>query len=98
MSQMRFAWDERRDAANQRKYGVSSAEAATVFHDERALLVDDQDHSDAEDRFVVLGLSSALRMLVVCHCYRESDTVIRIISARRAGGSEADQYRRRWRT
>ena len=59
--------------------------------------MDDPDHSEEEERFVILGLSSALRMLVVCHCYREQEDVIRIISARRAKPSEREQYIRRWK-
>ncbi len=97
VSQIRFAWDNRKDAANQRKHRVSFAEAETVFYDDRALLIDDPEHSDTEDRFILLGMSSAMRVLLICHCYREADDVIRIISARRASGLESEEYRRRWR-
>jgi len=77
---------------------VSFAEAETVFSDEHALLVDDPDHSENEDRFVLLGLRARLRTLVVVHCYREERGVIRIISARKATRKERDLYNRRWQT
>jgi len=93
---LRFEWDPRKNAANQRKHGVSFEEAQTVFYDERALLREDPDEEE-EDRFVLLGLSATLRTLVVCHCYRESESVIRIISARRAHKEERRDYERRWR-
>jgi uncharacterized DUF497 family protein len=93
---LRFEWDPRKNAANQRKHGVSFEEAQTVFYDERALLREDPDEEE-EDRFVLLGLSATLRTLVVCHCYRESESVIRIISARRAHKEERRDYEGRWR-
>ncbi|HEY5720005.1 MAG TPA: BrnT family toxin [Gammaproteobacteria bacterium] len=96
MAGLRFEWDARKSAANERKHGVSFDEAVTVFADEHARLIADPDHSADEDRFVLLGLSASLRTLVVCHCYRESDEVIRIISARKATRSERTQYSRRW--
>ncbi len=96
MSGLDFEWDPRKAALNRRKHGVSFEEAATVFADEHALLLEDPDHSDREDRFVLLGLSAALRILVVVHCYRASDTVIRVISARRADPTEQGQYDERW--
>ncbi|HXY19333.1 MAG TPA: BrnT family toxin [Gemmatimonadales bacterium] len=96
MSELRFAWDPVKAAANRRKHGVSFEEAQTVFSDEYALLLDDPDHSAAEDRFILLGLSAALRILVVVHCYRVQDDVIRIISARRATRHERESYARRW--
>jgi uncharacterized DUF497 family protein len=92
MADLRFSWDQRKNAANRRKHGVSFEEAMTVFSDESALLLDDPDHSDKEDRFVLLGLSASLRTLVVCHCYRERSDVIRIISARKATKAERGQY------
>ena len=76
--ELRFEWDPRKAAANRRKHGVSFAEAETVFADEHALLLADPEHSDAEDHFLLLGLSAALRILVVVHCYRAGDTVIRL--------------------
>jgi len=96
MAGIRFEWDPRKSAGNRRKHGVSFEEASTVFADEHALLIDDPDHSDDEDRFILLGLSASLRMLVVCHCYRESDELIRIISARKATRNEREHYNRRW--
>jgi uncharacterized protein len=92
MSTLRFEWDDRKAAANLKKHGVSFDEARTVFVDERAKLIDDPDHSEDEDRFVLLGLSSALRLLLVCHCYRSDGGVIRIISARRANAREIKAY------
>jgi len=96
VADLRFEWDDRKDAANRRKHGVSFDEAHTVFFDECAVLIVDPDHSKDEDRFVLLGLSSALRTLVVCHCYRRND-VIRIISARKANREEQAEYRARWK-
>jgi hypothetical protein len=95
VSELRFEWDDRKDAENQRKHGISFEEARTVFHDDRALLRDDPDED--EERFVLLGLSATLRTLVVCHCHRRRDEVIRIISARRAHKEERAEYERRWR-
>jgi uncharacterized DUF497 family protein len=92
VKRLRFEWDPRKAAANLRKHGVSFEEARTVFLDEDALLRPDEDHSDDEDRFVLLGLSGRLRTLVVCHCYRENDEVIRIISARKADRGERRKY------
>lgn len=92
MSTLRFEWDERKAAANAKKHGVSFEEARSVFVDERAKLINDPDHSDDEDRFVLLGLSGALRLLLVCHCYRVDGNVIRIISARKANANESRSY------
>ena len=92
MKELRFEWDEAKARASRRKHGVSFEEARTVFFDEDALLRPDEEHSDEEDRFVLLGLSGTLRLLLVCHCYREGDSVIRIISARKASRSERRQY------
>ncbi len=93
MSNIRFEWDAKKAAANQRKHGVTFDEARTVFFDENAKLINDPDHSDDEDRFVILGLSSNFRFVLVCHCYREQGNVIRIISARKASTKESKQYR-----
>jgi uncharacterized protein len=92
MSNLRFEWDERKAAVNAKKHGVSFEEARSVFFDERARLIDDPDHSDDEERFILLGLSSTLRLLLVCHCYRGEGKVIRIISARRATARESKSY------
>lgn len=94
MSVLRFEWDPRKNSANQRKHRVSFEEAETVFYDDRALLIEDPDPE--EDRFILLGLSATLRTLVVCHCYRKRDDVIRIISARRANRLERTAYEERW--
>jgi len=92
MSDIQFKWDERKNRENQRKHKVSFEEAQTVFYDENALRYFDPDHSDDEDRFLMLGMSFALRVLVVCHCYRENESVIRIISARKANKQEQSDY------
>ncbi len=92
MSSLRFDSGPRKATANRRKHGVSFEEARTVFFDERGRLLDDPDHSEDEGRFVLLGLSSSLRLLVVCHCYRGEGGVIRIISARRATAGESKFY------
>ena len=88
MKSLRFVWDKRKNRANIKKHKVSFEEAETVFKDENAIQYFDPDHSDDEDRFILLGLSARLRVPVVCHCFRESELVIRIISARRADKSE----------
>ena len=92
MSDLRFEWDPRKAAANLRKHGVSFSEAETVFADEHGIIIDDVEHSDAEERFVLLGISAASRSLVVVHCYRADDLIIRIISARKADRIERRQY------
>ena len=92
MKRLRFEWDARKASANLRKHGVSFEEARTVFFDENALLRPDEDHSDDEERFVLLGLSGRLRTLIVCHCYRQAHAVIRLISARKANSDERHQY------
>jgi uncharacterized DUF497 family protein len=94
--QLRIEWDENKNRGNVRKHRVSFQEAETVFYDERALLLADPDHSDGEDRFILLGFSTSLRLLVVCHCYRTNDQNIRIISARKATKPEAAVYADRW--
>jgi uncharacterized DUF497 family protein len=96
MAAPRFEWDPRKDAANRRKHGISFEEAKTVFADDHALLLDDPDHSVVEDRFILLGLSAAFRVLVVVHAYRERSDTIRIVSARKATKVEQTQYDERW--
>lgn len=91
---MHFEWDENKNKINQRKHGVSFEEAVSVFYDDEALIIDDPDHSDFEERFIILGLSRKANLLVVCHCYRASDTSIRIISARKATRTESRFYQR----
>ena len=89
-----FSWDDRKIEANKKKHGVSFDEAKTVFYDENAIRYFDPDHSDDEDRFLMVGVSQKLRILIVCHCFREEDSVVRIISARKATKGEEDVY---WR-
>ncbi len=97
MSDLYFEWDPAKAARNRRVHRVTFDEAATVFSDEHGLLLDDSEHSDAEDRFVLLGLSGALRLLLVVHCYRSGGDTIRLISARRATAAEQRQYAERWK-
>ena len=92
METIQFEWDETKNQINQRKHGISFLEAKTVFYDEEALVIDDPEHSETEDRFIILGLSNKANLLIVCHCYRASDTVIRIISARKATKAESKYY------
>ena len=92
METIQFEWDENKNQINQRKHGISFQEAKTVFYDEEALVIDDPEHSEQEDRFIILGLSNQANLLVVCHCYLASDTVIRIISARKATKTESKYY------
>lgn len=92
MNVMRFVWDEVKADENRRKHGVSFEEASTVFADENGRLKHDPDHSQQEDRFLLLGFSGKLQLLIVCHAYRERDEVIRIISARKATPNERRQY------
>lgn len=92
MNELRFEWDERKNRENKRKHGVSFEEAQAAFYDANATVYADPDHSGNEDRFILLGLSFRLRTLVVCHCYREKEVVIRIISARKADKDEQRDY------
>ena len=97
MTELRFDWDPRKAAANLLKHRVSFEEAQTAFLDEDALVIEDPDHSEAEDRFILLGVSGSLRVLFVCHCVRKGGSLIRIISARRAIRHEQEQYQERLR-
>jgi hypothetical protein len=92
MGDLTFEWNSRKASENQRKHGVTFDEAKSAFFDENARVIPDPEHSESEQRFVLLGLSTRLRLLVVIHCYRESDDVIRIVSARKADPSERRQY------
>lgn len=92
MSELRFSWDTKKASSNEQKHGVSFEEAETVFYDEFALQLDDPDDTAAEERFLMLGLSSARRVLTVCHCVQASGDEIRIISARTAVKAEQKQY------
>jgi len=92
MNSIKFEWDTSKAASNIQKHGVTFEESRTVFFDERARLINDPDHSESEQRFILLGFSSSLRVIVVCHCYRSDGNVIRIISARKATASETKAY------
>ena len=94
MDKISFEWDPAKAKANFKKHGVAFEEAATVFFDDRAVEFYDDDHSEWEDRMLLLGLISRLRLLLVCHRYRESESVIRIVSARKATKNEAKLYGR----
>ena len=87
-----FDWDEEKNESNQKKHGITFEEASTVFFDEGAILFDDPEHFDKEERFLLLGISGSANVCIVCHCYRESDEVIRIISARKATKKEEERY------
>lgn len=89
---IRFEWDENKNKINQKKHGVSFEEAKSVFFDENAIEFFDNSHSQKEDRFIMLGLSNHLRLLIVCHCVRDNNSNIRIISARKATKNEAKFY------
>ena len=91
MKNLKFTWDENKNITNQKKHSVDFDEAKSVFYDDYARLIFDPDHSEKEERFILLGLSSRLRLLIGCHCYREGET-IRIISARKANKTEQKQY------
>jgi len=92
MDNIEFVWDANKYQENVEKHKVSFEEAKTVFYDPNAKVIYDPDHSKAEDRFIILGFSNLLRVLVVCHCYREDGNTIRIISARKATPKERNQY------
>lgn len=96
MADLRIEWDPLKAATNLEKHGISFEEAATVFADEFGRIIPDPEHSDDEDRFILLGMSWSLRVLVVCHCYRETSSVIRIISARKATKTERAQHGARY--
>ncbi|MBE6029181.1 MAG: BrnT family toxin [Clostridiales bacterium] len=88
-----FEWDEKKNKINSRKHGLSFEEAKTVFYDNNAIVFDDPDHSYGEERFLILGASFSDNVCIVSHCYRVNDTVIRIISARKATKNETKIYR-----
>jgi len=93
MGTIEFQWDKKKASSNQNKHGVSFDEAKTVFYDESAIIISDPDHSEHEERFVIIGRSSLAKVLIVCHCYREPESIIRIISAGKATKRETKQYR-----
>lgn len=92
MDDLKFEWDENNNSTNKAKHNISFEEAQTVFYDEYALVIDDPEHSVDEDRFIILGFGNQAKLLVVCHCYRQADMVIRIISARKATKNESKFY------
>ena len=92
MNELNFEWDESKASGNLKKHGVSFNEAKTVFSDECARLIADPDHSEYEERYILLGYSEKSRMLLVCHCYRDELDTIRLISARKAEKHEQRQY------
>jgi uncharacterized DUF497 family protein len=89
---MRFEWDPAKSTSNKKKHGVTFEEAQSVFYDDFALQFYDDGHSSEEDRFLLLGMSSEARLLLVCHCERASGEIVRIISARRATTNESKFY------
>jgi len=95
MDELRFEWDKKKEKINIKKHGISFEEASSAFYDEKAIQFFDPDHSEDEDRFILLGISFKLRILVVCHCFRESETVVRLVSARKADRDEQKEYWRR---
>jgi uncharacterized DUF497 family protein len=92
MKKLKFEWDNNKDRVNTSKHGVTFDEAQTAFYDEYAIQFFDPEHSESEDRFLLLGTSFKLKMLVVCHCFRDEETVVRIISARKADKDETKVY------
>jgi uncharacterized DUF497 family protein len=92
MTDLKFEWDERKNHENQRKHGVSFEEARSVFYDQQAVEFYDDEHEEMEDRFLLLGVSGRLRILMICHCLRQNGDVIRIISARKATRNEEREY------
>jgi len=97
MAELEFVWDEAKARSNARKHGVSFDEAESAFSDEHARIIDDPDHSDDEDRFILLGMSAKPRLLVVVYAYRDREAKIRIISARKATPQEQTRYNRKAR-
>ena len=94
MNKITFHWDEQKNKINQQKHGISFKEAESVFFDDYALQFWDEENSQEEERFLLLGISSKMRILIVVHCFREEDSIIRIISARKATKNESQEYRR----
>lgn len=94
MTSLRFEWEPRKASANLKKHGICFEEAKSVFYDENAKLISDPDHSEDEDRFILLGVSHSLRVILVCHCFRGKSNAVRIISARKATPKESKVYER----
>ena len=97
MRELSFEWDDRKESTNRKKHGISFEEARTAFYDENALVFFDPDHSEDEDRFILLGLSFRPQVVVVCHCFRESESIVRLVSARKADKGEEHEYLRQRR-
>jgi len=92
MKKLVFEWDDNKNRINIRKHSISFDEAKTTFLDENAIIIDDEAHSQDEERFIIIGISKNLHLLVVCHCFRDNERIIRIISARKANKYEESQY------
>ncbi|MEO1400164.1 MAG: BrnT family toxin [Cyanobacteria bacterium J06635_1] len=92
MDGLEFTWSDLKAQQNFKKHGVSFEEAATAFLDPNARIIFDAEHSETEDRFILLGTTTSLKTVVVCHCYREGGVIVRIISARKANKSEQQTY------
>lgn len=93
MITIQFNWDKNKAKINLAKHKISFEEAQSVFDDDNARLIFDPDHSESEDRFILLGLSCSLKVLVVVHCYKDKENIIRLISARKATKSEEENYK-----
>lgn len=89
---LKFEWDENKNQSNIKKHGISFEEASSVFYDDEALIINDEAHSQKEERFVLIGFSYKYNLLVVCHCYRQNEEIVRIISARKAAKNEQKEY------
>lgn len=96
MDIIKFEWDENKNRINLQKHGISFDEAKTVFYDESAILFDDPEHSEEEERFLIIGVTAQEKICIVSHCYRDEDKKIRIISARKATKSERKIYFENW--
>ncbi len=94
MKEIHFEWNKKKNEANLKKHGISFEKAKSVFYDQNAIEFFDEEHSHDEQRFLLLGFSDKLRLLIICHCFRKSDSRIRIISARKATKNESKYYRR----
>lgn len=96
MEDIIFEWDENKNEIDKRKHGLSFEEAQEVFYDDNAILFDDPDHSFGEERFLIIGMIKSSKICIVSHCYRNSDNVIRLISAREATKREKKTYQESW--
>ncbi len=93
MNSLKFEWNLAKASSNIKKHGISFEEARTVFDDDFARLLHDPDHSEGEERFILLGMSYTLKILTVVHCYRDEEGIIRIILARPSTKNEERQYK-----